>query len=73
MFHNHTTASDGRGTIEEMAAGAEALGFDYLGLADHSKASFQAKGLDDARVLKQLESIRAFNESRESPVHIFRD
>ena len=71
VFHNHTTASDGRGTIEEMAAGAEALGFDYLGLADHSKASFQAKGLDDARVLKQLELIRAFNESRESPVHIF--
>ena len=71
VFHNHTTASDGRGTIEEMAAGAEALSFDYLGLADHSKASFQAKGLDDARVLKQLESIRAFNESGESPVHIF--
>ena len=71
VFHNHTTASDGRGTIEEMAAGAEALGWDYLGLADHSKASFQAKGLDDARVLKQLESIRAFNELGESPVHIF--
>lgn len=71
VFHNHTTASDGRGTIEEMAAAAEALGWDYLGLADHSKASFQAKGLDDARVLKQLESIRAFNESGESPVHIF--
>ena len=71
VFHNHTTASDGRGTIEEMAAGAEALGFDYLGLADHSKASFQAKGLDDARVLKQLESIRVFNESGESPVYIF--
>ena len=71
VFHNHTTASDGRGTIEEMAAGAEALGWDYLGLADHSKASFQAKGLDDARVLKQLESIRIFNESGESPVYIF--
>ena len=71
VFHNHTTASDGRATIEEMAAAAEALGWNYLGLADHSKASFQAKGLDDARVLKQLESIRAFNESGESPVHIF--
>ncbi|MEC8209836.1 MAG: DNA polymerase/3'-5' exonuclease PolX [Verrucomicrobiota bacterium] len=71
VFHNHTTASDGRNTIEEMAAGAGALGWDYLGLADHSKASFQAKGLDDARVLKQLESIRAFNESDKSSVHIF--
>ena len=47
VFHNHTTASDGRATIEEMAAAAEAIGWNYLGLADHSKASFQAKGLDD--------------------------
>jgi len=71
VFHNHTTASDGRATIEEMAAAAEALGWDYLGLADHSKASFQAKGLDDERVLRQVEEIRAFNESGESPVHVF--
>lgn len=71
VFHNHTTASDGRNSIEEMAAAAEALGWDYLGLADHSKASFQAKGLDDGRVLKQVEQIRAFNESGESPVHVF--
>lgn len=71
VFHNHTTASDGRATIEEMAEAAQALGFGYLGLADHSKASYQAKGLDDARVLKQLESIRAFNESGESAVHVF--
>ena len=71
VFHNHTTASDGRATIEEMAEAAEQLGFNYLGLADHSKASFQAKGLDDARVLKMIESIKAFNESGESPVHVF--
>jgi DNA polymerase (family 10) len=70
-FHNHTTASDGRATIEEMAGAAEALGWDYLGLADHSKASYQANGLDDARVLRMIESIRAFNESGESPVHVF--
>lgn len=71
VFHNHTTASDGRGTIEEMATAAEALGWDYLGLADHSKASYQANGLDDARVLRMIESIRAFNQSGASPVHIF--
>lgn len=71
VFHNHTTASDGRATIEEMAEGAQALGFDYLGLADHSKASYQANGLNDERVLKMIEQIRAFNESGESPVHIF--
>jgi len=71
VFHNHTTASDGRATIEEMAAAAEAPGWDYLGLADHSKASYQAKGLDDERVLQQIEQIRAFNESGESVVHVF--
>lgn len=71
VFHNHTTASDGRATIEEMAAAAAAMGWDYLGLADHSKASFQAKGLDDARVLRQIDEIHAFNESGESPVHVF--
>jgi DNA polymerase (family 10) len=71
VFHNHTIASDGRGTIEEMAAAAEALGWDYLGLADHSKASYQANGLDDARVLRMIESIRAFNESGASAVHVF--
>ena len=71
VFHNHTTASDGRATLEEMAAAAGALGFEYLGLADHSKASFQARGLDDERVLEQVERIRAFNESGESAVHLF--
>lgn len=71
VFHNHTTASDGRATLEEMAAGAEAFGWDYLGIADHSKSSYQAKGLDDARVLKLVESIRAFNDSGDSPVHVF--
>jgi DNA polymerase (family 10) len=47
------------------------LGFEYLGLADHSKASFQANGLDDARVLKQLEKVRAFNASAEGGAHLF--
>jgi len=47
------------------------MGWDYLGLADHSKASFQAKGLDDERVLRQLDEIRAFNEAGESAVHVF--
>lgn len=71
VFHNHTTASDGRATLEEMAAAAGAMGWDYLGLADHSKASFQAKGLDDERVLRQVDAIRAFNASGESSVHVF--
>jgi DNA polymerase (family 10) len=50
-FHNHTTASDGRCTLEEMAGAARELGLEYLGIADHSKSSFQAHGLDAKRLL----------------------
>ena len=71
VFHNHTAASDGQATFEEMAMAAAGLGFEYLGLADHSKSSVQANGLDDARVLKMSESIKAFNESGKSSVHLF--
>lgn len=71
VFHNHTHASDGRNSLEEMAAAAKALGWEYLGIADHSKASFQANGLSEERILKQVEQIRALNESGKAPVHIF--
>ena len=60
-FHNHTTASDGKASLAEMAAAAEELGLQYLGIADHSKASFQANGLDEARLEKQVEEIAALN------------
>jgi DNA polymerase (family 10) len=62
-FHNHTTASDGRATLEEMAAAAEALGWEYLGIADHSKSSLQARGLDEARLARQVEEIHRINAS----------
>ena len=64
VFHNHTTASDGRSTLLEMAAAAQALGWEYLGIADHSKASFQANGLDEARLRRQIAEINALNRSR---------
>jgi DNA polymerase (family 10) len=71
VFHNHTHASDGKNSLEEMAAAAAALGWDYLGIADHSKASFQANGLSEERLLKQAEQIRAFNASGKAPLHVF--
>jgi DNA polymerase (family 10) len=61
-FHNHTRASDGRNTLAEMAAAAQELGLQYLGIADHSKASFQANGLDAARLKKQIAEIKALNK-----------
>ncbi|WP_309396509.1 DNA polymerase/3'-5' exonuclease PolX [Cerasicoccus maritimus] len=71
VFHNHTTASDGRNTLEEMTAAAEALGLEYLGIADHSKASFQASGLEEERLTAQIEKIRALNASGKFKCHVF--
>lgn len=70
-FHNHTTASDGRNTLAEMVAAADALGWEYLGIADHSKSSFQAKGLTEARLLEQVEEIKKLNASRRFKTHVF--
>lgn len=70
-FHNHTNASDGRNTLVEMVAAAETLGWDYLGLADHSKASFQANGLDEARVRQQIEAIGKLNAGARFKTHVF--
>ena len=60
-FHNHTTASDGRATLENMVAAAKELGLEYLGIADHSKASFQASGLDEIRLAAQVARIAELN------------
>ena len=70
-FHNHTTASDGHSTLAEMAAAAQARGWEYLGIADHSKASFQANGLDEARLRRQIAEVAALNRSRRFQVHVF--
>ncbi|MFN2508793.1 MAG: helix-hairpin-helix domain-containing protein [Chthoniobacterales bacterium] len=63
-FHCHTTASDGRNSLEEMADAAEELGLQYLGIADHSRSSIQARGLDEARLRVQFAKIRERNSAR---------
>ncbi len=70
-FHNHTTASDGRNTLEEMTEEADARGWEYLGISDHSKSSFQANGLDEERLHKQVNAIRELNESGRFRCHVF--
>ncbi len=57
-FHNHTTESDGRDSLEGMVEEAMDLGLQYLGISDHSKSSAYAGGLDSERLLKQVETIR---------------
>jgi len=61
-FHCHTTASDGHNTLEEMAEAAQALGLEYLGIADHSRSSIQARGLDEAKLRAQVAAIRKLNK-----------
>ena len=70
-FHCHTTASDGRNSLEEMARAAQALGLQYLGIADHSKSSFQAHGQDEARLLAQIEAIERLNATYEDGFRLF--
>lgn len=62
-FHCHTTASDGRNTLEEMAAAAQELGLQYLGIADHSRSLIQAHGLDATRLRMQIAAIRKLNKA----------
>ena len=61
-FHCHTTASDGHNTLEEMAQAAQALGLEYLGIAEHSRSSIQAHGLDAAKLRAQVAAIRKLNK-----------
>ncbi len=58
----HTTATDGKHSIEAMAAAARALGYEYIAITDHSKALAFANGMDEARTLEQARKIRSANE-----------
>ena len=55
----HTHASDGRNSIEEMGEAAQALGYEYIALTDHSQAVTVANGMDEKRTLEQIKKIRA--------------
>ncbi len=70
-LHNHTTASDGRNTLKEMVQAADHLKWEYIGISDHSKSSFQANGLSAERLVKQIETIHQLNASKEFKAHIF--
>jgi DNA polymerase (family 10) len=55
----HTTASDGHSSIEEMAAAAKQLGYQYILITDHSKAVTVANGLNEERAAEHIERIHA--------------
>ncbi|MHB0913329.1 MAG: DNA polymerase/3'-5' exonuclease PolX [Armatimonadota bacterium] len=58
-LHMHTLASDGRNSVEEMAATAEGLGYEYLAITDHSESLVVAHGLSEERLRKQVNEIRS--------------
>lgn len=60
-LHMHTRESDGRGTLEDMAAAAKALGYEYIAITDHSKALAMANGLDEKRVLAFARMVEDIN------------
>ncbi|MFN8167030.1 MAG: helix-hairpin-helix domain-containing protein [Bacteroidia bacterium] len=71
ILHNHTTYSDGMHTLEEMAVYCRDLGFEYLGICDHSKSAFYANGLSEARIEMQHKEIDKLNQQL-FPFRIFK-
>lgn len=61
-LHAHTSASDGADSLEAMAAAAREAGLDYLAITDHSRGLKVAHGLDEKRLLAQMEAIDRLNE-----------
>lgn len=71
VFHCHTTDSDGHNTLDEMVAAAQAMKWEYFGIADHSKSSVQAHGLNEDRLFKQIKRIDKLNKSGKYSIHVF--
>ena len=61
-LHNHSNWSDGHNTLEEIADFMDGLGLEYWAVTDHSKASFQANGLDANRLREQMKKIGELNK-----------
>jgi DNA polymerase (family X) len=70
-LHMHTTATDGRATLEEMAEAARELGYGYIAITDHSKAIAMAFGLDEKRVVEFAQTVRRINETGNLGIRIF--
>lgn len=71
ILHNHTTYSDGSNTLEEMGAYCKQLGYEYLGICDHSRSAQYAGGLSEAEIIKQHAEIDKLNKQF-APFRIFK-
>ena len=62
ILHNHSTYSDGVNTLKDMAEYCKELGYEYLGICDHSQSAFYAEGLKPERVIEQQSEIDKLNK-----------
>ncbi len=62
-LHMHTTETDGRATLEEMAEAARQLGYEYIAITDHSKSLSMTNGLDEMRVVELARRVREINRN----------
>ncbi len=62
-LHMHTTETDGRATLEEMAEAARQRGYEYIAITDHSKSLAMANGLDEKRVVEFARRVRDLNRA----------
>ena len=69
-LHMHTTATDGKATLREMAEAAAALGYEYIAITDHSKALAMSNGLDEERVVEFAQQVRELNRDG-LPLRVF--
>ena len=69
-IHMHTTETDGKATLREMAEAAAALGYEYIAITDHSKALAMANGLDEKRVVAFARQVRELNQEG-LPLRVF--
>ncbi|MEC7754298.1 MAG: DNA polymerase/3'-5' exonuclease PolX [Bacteroidota bacterium] len=71
ILHNHSTYSDGKHSLRQMAEYCKELGYEYLGICDHSKSAFYANGLNEERVALQHQEIDELNKEL-APFKIFK-
>jgi DNA polymerase (family 10) len=69
--HMHTTESDGRNSIAEMAEAGIAAGYEYIAITDHSKNLAMTNGLDEKRALKHIKRIREVDAEMEGRIRVF--
>ena len=63
ILHNHSTYSDGNDTLKDMAVYCKELGYEYLGICDHSKSAFYANGLSEEKIILQHAEIDKLNKT----------